>query len=429
MSKEKLNLRVFFKAWLPFFFAMALLAPPALSQSGISRLFLSKEKLADRLYEEKNFSQALKLYNQARPKQSAETRILVKKANCYYKLNDPAKAVDLYRKAEGLDHSFDDASRYNFYMALNNAGLYAGAQKLIPEDGSGFPSAADLYGDSANYRLQKVEINSEYTDFGAAFYDFGIVFLSSRPKTDLIKKIDASTGEDFYDLYYSRLGEDGRLLEPELFSGQIETKTPFHFGGCAFYDSENKMIFAMNTPAKGRAESPTRLFMAERNDQGVWQVVRELFPDKKGSFGQPFVDEKNNRLFFVSDALEGYGGADIYYCSLADESEIHNAGSTINTPGNDLFPAVYDGLFLYSTNAKPGLGGLDIFAAPYEEGKLGKAKNLGYPINSSKDDFGMRIDKYGEFGFLSSNRENKKGKDNIYKVNFLQPLNNAKAAP
>jgi len=81
--------------------------------------------------------------------------------------------------------------------------------------------------------------------------------------------------------------------------------------------------------------------------------------------------------------------------------------------GNEAFPhAAMDGTLFFSSDGHPGLGGLDLFSAKRKDGKI-VIENLGVPVNSHFDDFGIflfRLDR----GFFTSNREDGKGDDDIY---------------
>jgi len=99
---------------------------------------------------------------------------------------------------------------------------------------------------------------------------------------------------------------------------------------------------------------------------------------------------------------------------LSWASEPINAGNIINTAANELFPTYYEGALYFSSNGHEGLGGLDIYK--YEEqaiGTKGKLLNLGYPINTNKDEFGFSIK--NNKGYFSSNRY---GSDDIFEYNY-----------
>ena len=146
---------------------------------------------------------------------------------------------------------------------------------------------------------------------------------------------------------------------------------------------------------------------------GDWKTTGKIAIKVEGSLSHPFVDEKNSLLYFVTDDLKGYGGTDIYVCDFPGLSNIKNLGPAINTPGNEMFPYVYNNNFYFASNGHPGMGGLDIYYVDISDKFPSQPENMGYPINSKKDDFAIVIEKYGNWGFFSSNRKSS-GSDDLY---------------
>jgi len=90
-------------------------------------------------------------------------------------------------------------------------------------------------------------------------------------------------------------------------------------------------------------------------------------------------------------------------------------GNEVNTEGTEMFPYVYeDGTLFFSSDGYAGLGGLDICFTPPSLTNDYKTKMLSYPINTRFDDFGFYMNTDIKTGYLSSNREGGKGKDDIY---------------
>jgi len=93
-----------------------------------------------------------------------------------------------------------------------------------------------------------------------------------------------------------------------------------------------------------------------------------------------------------------------------------NLGKEINTEGNEMFPFVDgNGDMYFASDGHEGLGGLDIFFAELKGGIAYKGvHNLGAPVNSEKDDFGLITDKDRGTGYFSSNRLKGVSDDNLY---------------
>ncbi|MBU0764040.1 MAG: OmpA family protein [Bacteroidetes bacterium] len=114
-------------------------------------------------------------------------------------------------------------------------------------------------------------------------------------------------------------------------------------------------------------------------------------------------------LYFVSDRPGGRGGLDIWYAvynpKTGDFDEPKNAGTRINTSGNERTP-FYDRsakVLYFSSDGLPGYGGYDIYRATGEQKKWSRSKNLGAPVNSSLDDL-YYVTGAGNEGFFVSNR-------------------------
>lgn len=140
----------------------------------------------------------------------------------------------------------------------------------------------------------------------------------------------------------------------------------------------------------------------------------------------PALHPDGNILYFASDRPGGLGGTDIYYCVKNDSGWAApvNAGPLINTPGNEAFRYIsIAGDLYFSSDGRGGLGGLDIFRIPLRaQIPDGTAKNIGYPVNSSGDDFGVWVSEDGATGYFSSNRY---GSDDVFSFRYTPGLTKA----
>ncbi len=219
------------------------------------------------------------------------------------------------------------------------------------------------------------------------------------------------------------------------FSKKLNSK--YHEGPTVFYDDGNKIIFTRSAPpsntslwSKIRGEEVTRLklFSAEMKGKD-WANIRPLpFNSDEYSCGHPAISEDGSLLFFVSDMPGGFGGTDIYYVVFANGrwGVPVNAGPRINSPGDELFPFLDDaGNLYFSSDGLPGLGSLDLFMTkidPVSRAVISPVRNLGAPLNSQYDDFGILTDSKRETGYFSSNRKRGGSDDDIYRFTRTGPM-------
>jgi outer membrane protein OmpA-like peptidoglycan-associated protein len=164
---------------------------------------------------------------------------------------------------------------------------------------------------------------------------------------------------------------------------------------------------------------------------GKWSSPKNLGPkvNHKKHDAQPSMSSDGRTLYFSSTRPGGYGENDIYVTYLTERgwSVPQNLGSIINTPGREEGVFIHpDNQTLYfSSNGHPGLGDNDLFMSKRKnDGSWGKPLNLGYPINTSKNDFDFTVDAMGDYAYLTSDRDGGFGDWDIYKFklpDYLKP--------
>ncbi len=209
----------------------------------------------------------------------------------------------------------------------------------------------------------------------------------------------------------------------DRFGGSINSK--YHEGPSTFFKDGSKVIFTRNNFLNGKTGRSSdgvnklKLYIADADGDG-WKNIQELpFNSEEYSTGHPALSSNQNLLFFASDMPGGFGGTDIYVSRFdgGNWSAPINLGSQINSKGNEMFPYIDEKDNLYfSSDGHPGLGELDIFYTQLEGlEQKGRIVNLGSPINSSKDDFGIVADGVRQTGYFSSNRKRGGADDDIYR--------------
>lgn len=213
--------------------------------------------------------------------------------------------------------------------------------------------------------------------------------------------------------------------ESDRFSKTLNTK--YHEGPAAFTNDGHRVIFTRNNYNNGQYKESSdkvnklKLYTAVGKD-GRWGKVEELpFNGDEFSTGHPTLTRDDKWMYFVSDRPGGQGGTDLYVVEFNGGTwgTPKSLGNKVNTKGNELFPFVDErGNLYFSSDGHPGMGGSDLFFVEIENGQpTGKVMNLGAPINSNHDDFGIITDGERRSGYFSSNRKRGGADDDIYRFN------------
>ncbi|MBI5541826.1 MAG: OmpA family protein [Bacteroidia bacterium] len=145
-----------------------------------------------------------------------------------------------------------------------------------------------------------------------------------------------------------------------------------------------------------------------------WSTPKNIGPPISTSYWEsnPAPSSDGRVLFLASGGRpDSKGGRDIYFTRKNENgtwTEPVNLGDSINTKKNEYAPFIHpDGKTLYfSSDGWPGMGGQDIFYSRLKkDGTWSTPKNIGYPINTFADDFGLTVNAHGNLAMYSSNRD------------------------
>lgn len=276
------------------------------------------------------------------------------------------------------------------------------------------------------FKIFNINGNSPQGDFSPSFYKNKLLFSSGRPVKS--KKIYGPSGESYYDIYLARIGQNGDVLNPNVFDRMPNTK--FHKSTPYYAEALDKIFYILSN-----SEDDKLSFDDDgKNSMAIGMVYENgffafLLRDLSTSFYYPFYDDTSDRLYFAANFEDGYGGTDLYYVSTNNGqimSEPVNLGPRVNSPGNEIAPFIHDNSLYFSSDIFYGLGGMDIYKASMRKNQTFSIPiNLGAGINSAKDEFGFIIrgdENTGFSGYFSSNRDGGKGSDDIYGFNIKEYL-------
>lgn len=274
------------------------------------------------------------------------------------------------------------------------------------------------------YTIKNLDINTEDSDFGTAFYGKDkVIFAAPSNNTIIVKKVWNENGQQFLDLYTGLITEGRQLIDKKRLMGEVDTK--FHEASVTiskdlktlYYTSNNYFKKKFLTDSSG--VNNLQIFKASIDVSGKWVDIRKLpFNNNEYSIGHPALSFDEKKLYFVSDMPGSYGETDIYVIEIHEDGTYgvpKNLGPKINTVGREMFPYIgEDNILYFSSDGHPGYGELDVFASKIFDNSVSQPINLDEPINSTADDFAFIIDDSRDRGFFSSNRKEGKGDDDIY---------------
>lgn len=373
-----------------------------------------------------------KIYNRLTKKDERPLRgeVAYQLATCYRKLNQFARASASYQNAIRYQYP-DSMAFYWLGRSLQAEGKYAQAienyntflewkpaDRLAQEGITGCRRAiAAKEQPKTRYIVKEAKLfNSRRSDFSPMYLDKSleqIYFTSSNEKATGENKSEI-TGMKKNDIYFSKKDERGEWTRPEPAEGELNSE---HDEGIVSFTPDGQTMYLTMARRSPTANTSVEIYTSRRSDASWSQPQKfEITADTISAVGHPAVSPDGRYLYFTSDMPGGYGGKDIWRISLNERrGSLENLGPEINTPGDEMFPYVRsDSLLYFSSDGHPGFGGLDIFRATLNStGDRWSVENMGIPMNSSSDDFGITFGE-GEKGFFSSNRGDGRGYDHIY---------------
>ena len=405
-----------------------------------------KLKEADEAYDRGEYFDAAtiyrKLYNRYNRKEDAWIRgeLAFQLGMCHLKLNQGSRATAAFQNA--IRYEYEDTTlMLRLAQAQQREGQYAAAissyQQYLEIAPNSWEAKVGIRGcqlapkwkeEGSRYivKLDKV-LNSRRADYCPMFLDKNMeyVYLTSTNEKSTGELRSEISGTKKGDIFFSKIDDKGNMSRPEVVDGGLNTE---HDEGAAAFSPDGSTMYLARAV---RQDWPTTVeIYTSTRSEAKWSAPQkfEITADTLSNYTDPFVSPDGNWLYFASDMPGGQGGIDIWRINLKDKhGTLENLGPHINTKGNDRFPNVRtDSVLYFASDGHPGMGGLDLFMATLQprdeddEVSMDRwvVENMGVPMNSSADDFGITFGK-GESGYFSSNRGDARGYDHIFR--FVKP--------
>ena len=407
---------------------------------GVSSCKSPKMKDADEAFGRGEYYDAAKIYRKVYNKYNKQSdrplrgEIAYKMGRCYSLMNQSERATAAYQNA--LRYEWPDSTAILYLaQAQHMSGDWRHAREnyerylqLVPDD-----PTAKLGLRSCELAPQWREMGSRYTVKSAKFFnsqraDFcpmlvgdkhdQLYWTSSSPKAtgDTLSGI---TGAKYCDVFVSKLDDKGKWSRPAKVEGELNSKWD---EGCTSFSPDGSTMYLARAIRKMNAPTGVTICTSQRSEAS-WGAPQdfEITADTLSSYGDPAVSPDGKWLYFSSDMPGGQGGKDLWRIRIDDKvGTLENLGDQINTAGNERFPYVRsDSVLYFASDGHPGFGGLDLYKATLQHNGRWFIENMGSPMNSSGDDFGITFGQ-GESGYFSSNRKDARGFDHLF--SFEKPF-------
>ncbi len=389
---------------------------------------------ANEHFDHHNFIAALRVYKELHNRDPDDVDYCYKIAVCYLNTNlDKTQAIPYLEKIIKKD-KFDNEVWFllgNAYQYDNRLDDAIKAYTTFKEKGSKKDEARSDRAIETCYngkQLIKFPLNITYENLGkdvnsefADYYPFAtkdesfMVFTSRRKggKSNILEM------DGLYpsDIYYTTV-KDGAWERLSNIGGPVNTPYDEQAVGLS-PDGSSMTVYIDHIDSMGN------IYNSDYN-KGRFQKLKKLNKGVNEGFETSgSISDDGQIIFFASERSKGYGGTDLYMAKKLPNGEWalpQNLGETINTIYNEDFPHFSeDGKTLYfSSQGHSSMGGYDIFKSIYdnENNTWTEPQNLGYPINTSDNNYTISFTENERSAYVSILREGGMGDLDIWRLRF-----------
>ena len=404
-----------------------------------------KQKTADKLYNNMAYTDAYPFYKELASSKKTSYDLVKRAAVCAYNVMDYVNAENYFKKLfTQYSSQFNQDDALSLLQVLKYNGKYdevksfltvVESKKSNSKVGDSYKKnptyLTDIKRDSSLYTISNVSsINTANSEF-SPYVDTQLnklIFSSNRKNAYSENKISAWDNTYFIDSYSANKKDSLHFENPNSINGDFKTK---YHDGPIMVSADDKKMFVTRTNTdciKGSTDNVKRLdlIIYTLNQNGKWnEGLKFPYCNNLYSVGYPAITSDGKRLYFASDMPGGFGKSDLWYsdCVNNEWQKPVNLGATINTEERETFPYIFENdVLFFASDGHAGLGGLDIYYCSPTMDLYFEPQALSYPINTRYDDFGMYLNTDFKTGYISSNRPNGKGKDDIYYFKSKKPI-------
>ena len=381
------------------------------------------ERRADRNFVRQKFNKAMAQYETALKKEENvqnQAALHLKIARLYFMVRDYSWAIGHYEKAMELERNlflvddvcdYIDALRFQGQarkaeaICLNNAykdqysryqryqnTLEALAMRHSVQEFPGFTAKRlSLNTPNAEFWIGNYGEQPFYAISYSKFNDPGKLFFHRTHYYEL-----KEVGEKVMSQKSPRYSDYFRKIPVDLQNGPVTFSPDMQVMVTTVIEYDKKNVSVEMVDKKHRPFRTKLYYSVIKSQSKRFGRYIPVFPqDPENSYAHPYLFNDGKSLLFTSDMPGGFGGFDLYVVHWDEETQEWgtpmNLGADVNTEGNEIFPVLYEGRLIFSSNGLPGFGGYDLFNADYDqEGVVpSSVRHFPYPVNSVFNDYFM----------------------------------------
>ncbi|MFM7024003.1 MAG: OmpA family protein [Flavobacteriales bacterium] len=356
-----------------------------------------------------------------------------------------AKAVPHLQAAEAKSASLEAMYLFRYGQAMQKTGNYKKAAELFAKFKESAKAAdlkytnVDLYINQVNFALKAVEspVNATISNMGDAIntsYSDGLPNVTADGKTLVFTSARAGgkgsenvTDGNYYQDIYSSTWDGKKWSQAAMLEGAINTSG--HDANTSVSPDGMNIFLYRNIQEANYHTGSGDLYVSAKEANGQWGAAKQVpFMNTDYFEAGACVSADGKKVFFISERNDvlhkNFGNTDIFMMEKKDDSTWtapFNIGSVVNTPQDEIGLFIHPDsktLFFASSGHDDNMGGYDIFKTTYENGAWSKPVNLGYPINTFRDErhFVMSFD--GSKAYYTSQTNPNRTDLDIYQINL-----------
>lgn len=353
------------------------------------------------------------LYQFARNWALAKNQLLeALKNQAYLKNNTYIKLANL----EYIQENYNQAIA--FYLSVDTLELSINEKQHFKKQLHRWQTIHNIYDSPLDYKpINMTKINTTYDDYFPSITADGKMLCS----TVRDREYRHTQGEDIYKSYNKKgVWSYSKPLNYPVNTTENE--------GSQSFSADGRYIFFVRCNGEDSYGSCDIYYAQKFGNK--WGELHHFDAPINSSFwdSTPVMSPLGDKLYFASSRPGGMGKSDIWVADISIQedgsitsSKVSNLGPPINTSENENSPFIHTNniTLFFASDGHIGLGGMDIYKVEKKGEHWGEVINMGYPLNTSADNFGFSVNAKGNKAYYSSfNKNNRQQGLDIYQVSI-----------